>query len=206
LSEEELSNTIQYLRKSTVTIYQLLDNLLEWSRIQRGAVTVNQEPLNLKSLVTGAINVVAESAIKKNIGLSVNIPDNIVVMADFYMLSTIIRNLTYNAVKFTDPGGFVTLLGYPADEGFIEIEVADTGIGIPREMIGKLFLFNSKTNRPGTSGEPSSGLGLIICKEFAEKQGGSIRAESEEQKGSRFIVNIPGTVTVPVTIIPIHNK
>ena len=195
LSDEELATTIRYLRKATVTIYQLLDNLLEWSRIQRGAVTVHQEPLNLKSLVDGTVEVVAESAITKNIELSVNIPGNIMVMADFYMLSTILRNLTYNAVKFTNPGGSVTILGHPANERFIEIEVADTGIGIPREMIDNLFLFNSQTNRQGTSGEPSSGLGLIICKEFAEKHGGGIRVVSEEQRGSRFFVHIPGTVS-----------
>lgn len=195
LSDEELATTIRYLRKATVTIYQLLDNLLEWSRIQRGAVTVHQEPLNLKSLVDGTVEVVAESAMTKNIELSVNIHGNIMVMADFYMLSTILRNLTYNAVKFTNPGGSVTILGHPANERFIEIEVADTGIGIPREMIDNLFLFNSKTNRQGTSGEPSSGLGLIICKEFAEKQGGAIRVVSEENKGSRFIVSVPGTVS-----------
>ena len=156
---------------------------------------MHQEPLNLKSLVDGTVEVVAESAMTKNIELSVNIHGNIMVMADFYMLSTILRNLTYNAVKFTNPGGSVTILGHPANERFIEIEVADTGIGIPREMIDNLFLFNSKTNRQGTSGEPSSGLGLIICKEFAEKQGGAIRVVSEENKGSRFIVSVPGTVS-----------
>jgi PAS domain S-box-containing protein len=195
LSEEETGKTIKYLRKATNTIYQLLDNLLEWSRIQRGAVTMQAEPLKLKSLVTETIEVIAESALKKNIDISVNIPENTMVMADYYMLSTIIRNLTGNAVKFTNPGGSVTISGAPTNEQFIEIEVADTGIGIRPEMIDNLFLFNSKTNRQGTSGEPSTGLGLIICKEFAEKQGGGIRIFSEENKGSRFIVSVPGTVS-----------
>ena len=135
--------------------------------------------------------ILLQTADSKNIKLQYSVPGNIDVFVDINMFQTIIRNLVSNAIKFTDQGGEVALIAQKINDNEVTLSVRDTGMGMSREVIDNLFKLNTISNRPGTEGEPSSGLGLIICKEFVEKHGGTLWAESEEGKGSLFSFTIP---------------
>ena len=137
------------------------------------------------------MHAVSETAGKKGIQVIDQIPEDLEVMSDENMLKSTLRNLATNAVKFTPKGGEVIINARLADNGFVEISIKDSGIGMKKEMIDKLFLLDGKTSRRGTDGEPSTGLGLLLCKEFVEKHGGKIWVESEEGKGSTFFFTIP---------------
>lgn len=131
---------------------------------------------------------------KKEILFHNTISDDILVLADSKMINSVIRNLLTNAVKFSSHGGNVTLSAKPVTGNMVEISVQDTGIGMSSKIIDNLFLLDIKTNREGTDGEPSTGLGLIICKDFVEKHGGNLWAESTEGNGSTFHFTIPGNI------------
>ena len=132
-----------------------------------------------------------DTAIKKEIDLRINIPESAVVFADMHMLETVVRNLISNAIKFSFKGGVIEINSSKTENKMVRIEVKDTGIGMNAELLSKLFLLTENTNRKGTEGEPSTGLGLILCKEFIEKQGGKLWAESTEGNGSSFIFTLP---------------
>lgn len=108
------------------------------------------------------------------------------------MLASLIRNLVFNAVKFSPKGGKVTIAAKPAPGYTVEISIRDTGIGMSKDILECLFHLDTATSRKGTEGEPSTGLGLLLCKDYIDKHGGKIWAESEEDKGSVFFVTIPG--------------
>ena len=134
---------------------------------------------------------VMELATKKWIEVSMNVPEDLQVLADQNMLGSIIRNLTTNAIKFTPKYGTVLFSAQVNDDQNIEISIKDSGIGMNQNILNKLFSNDEHTNRKGTEGEASSGLGLIICKEFVEKHGGRIWAESEVGRGSTFYFTLP---------------
>ena len=193
MSYEEIREISKELNKEASSIYALLENLLEWSRLQRGVLKFEIKNVKLPELVRTAIEPLRAAAVSKNIEIELNIPAGAEVEADIHMIETVIRNLISNAIKFT-PGGKITVSAEKSDEKFIKVGIKDTGIGVPSEMIPHLFSLTGNVNRPGTEGEPSSGLGLLLCKEFVEKQGGKIWVESEEEKGSLFSFTIPGKI------------
>ena len=195
MSYEEIREISGELNKEASRIYGLLENLLEWSRIQRDVIKYEPFKQNLASLVNNAVAPLLSSAGKKNISVEIYIQDNIQVFADSHMIETTIRNLVSNAIKFT-PGGKIVITAEDEGEETIKISVKDSGIGIPHEMINNLFSLTAKVNRPGTDGEPSTGLGLLLCKEFVEKHGGKIWVESEVGKGTTFHFTIPGKSTL----------
>ena len=178
------------LKKSANNLYNLLENLLEWSRIERGITGFDPKTFLLMPKITDSLQSVLESSNKKGIEISLNIPEDMEVFADENMLKSTIRNLTTNAVKFTPKGGKVAISATP-DDNFVEISIKDNGIGMKKDRLDKLFKLTEQTSRPGTEGEPSSGLGLILCKDFVEKHGGKIWVESEEGKGSVFKFTVP---------------
>ena len=183
---DEIRDITNSMKSSATNIYSLLENLLEWSRLRRGGMDFIPVKLDLKSRVTSSIEVLYESARKKDITLGVNISEGILINADSHMFEAIIRNLVSNAIKFTVPGGKVTIEAQMGENKFVEIRIIDSGIGMSPELIEKLFKIDEKTSRPGTDGEASTGLGLLLCKEFIEKNGGKISVESEVGKGSTF--------------------
>jgi len=187
---EEIKEITLSMKTSASNIYGLLENLLEWSRLRRGVMDFIPEKINLKKRIEGCIEVLSESARKKGIKVEISIPEIIDVLADSHMFDTVIRNLTSNAIKFTTSGGKVTLKAGYNEDHTIEIKISDSGIGMTPELKNKLFQINEKTSRPGTEGEPSTGLGLLLCKEFIEKNGGKIWVESEVGKGSSFSFTI----------------
>jgi PAS domain S-box-containing protein len=188
---EEVKEITLSMKESATNIYGLLENLLEWSRLKRGGMDFVPENLNLKEKIEACIDVLSESARKKRIKLTFSIPGEMEVFVDNHMFDAIIRNLVSNAIKFTSPGGEVNVTAGYNNEHSIEVKVSDNGIGMTPELKNKLFLISEKTRRQGTEGEMSTGLGLLLCKEFIEKHGGKIWVESEEGKGSTFSFIIP---------------
>jgi signal transduction histidine kinase len=134
---------------------------------------------------------IQERAKKKGIEITTDIPDDTVVFADSNMLQAIIRNLVSNAIKYTNKGGRISLSVNATNDKNIGIAIQDTGIGMSNEMVDKLFRIDTNANRKGTDGEPSTGLGLLLCKEFVEKHGGKIWVDSEEGIGSTFYFTLP---------------
>ncbi|MBN2521085.1 MAG: PAS domain-containing sensor histidine kinase, partial [Bacteroidales bacterium] len=170
-------------------IFKLLENLLEWSRIQSGMLTPNFQKYNLKTIFYDIRLLCSEMAKSKNITLRNLISTDIFVHCDVEMIKTVLRNLISNAIKFTDNNGFV-LINARQHNSFIEIQVTDTGVGIPPEKISSLFQIGNNINQAGTAGETGTGLGLLLCKEFVAKHGGEIWVESEVGKGSTFSFTI----------------
>jgi signal transduction histidine kinase len=194
MNMEEIKNITLNMKTSASNIYILLENLLEWSRLRRGGMDFVPEKLNLKEKIEACIDVLSESARKKRIGLFFSIPDELDAFVDNHMFDAVIRNLVSNAIKFTPAGGNVNVTAGYNNEHSIEVKISDNGIGMTPELKNKLFMISEKTNRNGTEGELSTGLGLLLCKEFIEKHGGKIWAESEVGKGSVFSFTIPEVI------------
>jgi len=186
MSIEEIRDITNSMKTSATNIYNLLENLLEWSRLRRGGMTFIPEKINLKEKIITALEVLKETARKKQIDIAVSLSDGIQIIADIHMFETIIRNLISNAIKFTPSGGRVEIAAEAIDQYFALVRITDSGIGMPNELIENLFQIDKKTSRPGTDGESSTGLGLLLCKEFIEKNGGKITVLSEVGKGSTF--------------------
>jgi PAS domain S-box-containing protein len=191
LTKEDLQNIAVSLNNAAINIYGLIENLLEWSLLQRGIIYFIPKSYYLLSKFESNLASVFESANKKGVKISFEIPDDTILFADENMLSSIIRNIVGNAVKFTPKGGNIIVRAKTLSDKKIEISVKDSGIGMSEELLGKLFQLDGNTSRKGTEGEASTGLGLIICKDFVEKHGGKIWAESVEGKGSTFYFTIP---------------
>ena len=148
------------------------------------------ESINLLVELYPTISLVKQTALNKKIEFNYAIDNSIVVMADTNMLSTIIRNLVSNSIKFTNPGGNIILTAKKLN-GFIEFSVSDTGIGIENESLDKLFTIGNNESRKGTANEGGTGLGLLLCKEMIAKHGGEISVKSEINKGTTFSFTIP---------------
>ena len=188
---DEIREITDSMKTSATNIYSLLENLLEWSRLRRGGMDFVPEKFNLNKKTIECIEVLCDSARKKGVKIDVSIPDDLEVLVDSHMFDSVIRNLVSNAIKFTIPGGVVNISAGYNNAHSIEIKVSDSGIGMAPELKERLFHINEKTSRPGTGGEPSSGLGLLLCKEFIEKHNGKIWVESIEGQGSTFFFTIP---------------
>jgi signal transduction histidine kinase len=191
MKQADLQEMAVSMEKSASNLYRLLENLLEWAKMQRGLIPFNPVVVTLGSTVSESMEMLLESIKNKEIEITIDIPDDIRVVVDTNMLQTVIRNYVSNAVKFTPRGGKIDLLAKVTGNDFVEISVKDSGIGMSLAILNNLFELNVKTNRKGTEGESSSGLGLLLCKEFIEKQGGKIWVESEEGKGSVFHFTLP---------------
>lgn len=179
------------LNDSARNIYKLINNLFEWAQLQKGSIKFSPVSLNLQTIVSKQIESIILHAKKKNITILNAVPEQVQVFADDNMLSTIIRNLVSNAVKFTPAGGLVTIHSESLENGSKKISVTDTGIGMSEDQINKLFTIGEKIGSKGTEGELSTGLGLLICKEFVEIHKGEISVKSELGKGSIFTVTLP---------------
>ncbi|MFH0842155.1 MAG: two-component regulator propeller domain-containing protein [Bacteroidota bacterium] len=198
MEKKEIMDISVSMKTSATNIYNLLENLLEWSRLMQGQMEFIPVKFKLKGKIEACIDVLSESARKKRIETAIIIPDEMEVIADHNMFDTVIRNLVSNAIKFTPAGGKVSVTADFKIDHSIEIKISDSGIGMTPELKSKLFLLNEKTSRKGTEGEPSTGLGLLLCKEFVGKHGGKIWVESESGKGSVFIFTLPQDINPTV--------
>ena len=199
LKESDRIILIKELGKATRNTYTLLQELLSWSQSQRGLLDFEPRPVDLKDLCNESINMVNIAAIKKSISLKLDINKGVIVDADYNMVTTIVRNLLTNAIKFTPEGGKIQLHhkieSIRQDKGpthtMVSVIVTDNGIGISEDDIEKILKIDEKFKNQGTNKEPGTGMGLMICKEFVEKHGGELSIESEEGKGSSFGFTVP---------------
>ncbi len=225
---DDLQEMGDSIYRSAKNVYNLLENLLQWSRMQRGRMEYQPNTLNLKTIGEQNITLLTEIATSKGVTLRNRVGD-VFVRADEFMLDTVFRNLISNALKFTSQGGRVTIFAKPCKEiegdksfvvinepaihelettsscpptevKYMEIAVVDTGVGISQEDIDKLFKIEVHHTTAGTADERGTGLGLIICQEMVEKNGGHIWIESEEGKGTAIKFTVPLDDSIQQTI------
>jgi signal transduction histidine kinase len=190
ISEENRKYFVGLIHSSSEQAFNLLENLLHWARVQSNKLQVNKVKVNLASLLKDIFILFENYAKKKDIGLEADVPDNITIRADKSMIFTVISNLVNNGIKYTKPGGSITVSA-EISEKTLRVKVADTGVGIDKENLDKLFRIDTSYSKPGTEHENGTGLGLVLCKEFVEMHHGKIRAESTVGKGSVFSFSIP---------------
>jgi signal transduction histidine kinase len=189
-SEAKKSEYIKKMNNSAYALYKFLQNLLDWSRIQQDRIEWHPQKINLRLMVATTLSMQAMQAKEKKISLTSHINTDLYAYGDPDTVEMIIRNLVSNALKFTHPGGAIRIT-CRENEDCQEITVADTGIGIVAENIEKLFRIDTHYSTKGTDKEKGTGLGLILCKEFIQKNGGRIWVESVKGQGSRFIFTVP---------------
>ncbi|MCX7880857.1 MAG: PAS domain S-box protein, partial [Ignavibacteria bacterium] len=190
LTQDDIKGLLTNLLNHTQQTYNLLENLLQWAKTQTGTIHFNPEVTDLYEIALAAKFVNETNAKQKNIQIKNNIPPNSLSYIDQNMISTALRNLISNAVKFTYPGGEIIIDLIDKDNCY-ELTVSDTGVGMSEEQINRLFDIGESVSTEGTMQEKGSGLGLILAKEFIEKNNGSIRVESTLGKGSKFILTLP---------------
>jgi PAS domain S-box-containing protein len=190
LDDNEKLNIISEAALTSNRIFALLENLLEWSRIQIGKIPFKPQKIDLLLLVRNIESLYNQNFKNKEIKFKVDINPGISVFADLIMTQTILRNLVSNAIKFTNPYGTVSISSELEGDSVI-IKVIDTGVGIETENLTKLFRTDTSYSTEGTAKESGTGLGLILCKELTEKQGGKIGVESEKGQGSTFYFTLP---------------
>ena len=190
LSDSDRRKFIQILRQSTKNVYDLVENLLQWSRLQTGRMKCNPEVFEIYAEIEYSIDIFRAVALKKNIFLSPAISVGTLVKADRNMVRSIVQNLISNALKFTTSKGHVRVNSFEKD-GEVIVQVTDTGIGMDTEEVNKLFRIDVEFTKKGTAMESGTGLGLILCKELVTSNGGRIWAESTPGKGSVFSFTLP---------------
>lgn len=190
MSKEEIQMLAKDLDGSLKNLFALLENLLEWARSQTGNIELKPVRLALSEIVDSTFKVLEKSAGNKEINLKNLIQDSSFAYADKNAISTVIRNLVSNAVKFTPQGGLIEVSCTEWQDS-IEISIKDNGVGMPADVVEKLFKIGQKHSTKGTANEKGTGLGLILCKEFVEKNGGKIWVKSELNQGSEFIFTLP---------------
>ncbi len=187
---QELSTIGLEMHKTARNLFTLLKNLLEWAQMQNGSMRFQQNQFSASDLIQENVALIKERSSQKEITIINSVTGNFNVYADKNMISSVLLNLLSNAVKFTHRGGTVTVNVKNTPEGILVVSVCDDGIGINKNKIENLFKVGEKKGTKGTEGELSSGLGLLLCKEFVERNGGKIWVESEEGTGSTFYFSL----------------
>jgi signal transduction histidine kinase len=189
-NEAEIKKYMSMLKDSSKTAFNLLENLLNWARSQQKLVQFNFTMNNVKEIVDENIKILLNTAESKSISINHNIDSTLTALFDKNCIMTVIRNLISNALKFTPDGGSINISAEKSDE-YVEIAIADNGVGMSKESVEKLFRNNLIQSTRGTKGEKGTGLGLLLCKDFVEGNNGKIRAESEEAKGTTIFFTLP---------------
>jgi len=191
-SREEMNTFIRLINEAAVKTYGLLDDLLVWSRSQMGKMPFNPGSMKLDQLCHEVIEVLNQTAATKRITFDVKVAEDTVVFADEAMIKTVLRNLVSNAIKFSWSDSVITIFSEqgPSD-AMLTVGVADKGVGMTEEAMTKLWKLSEQASTKGTNNEEGTGLGLLICKEFVEKQGGRIWVDSIQGEGSTFCFTVP---------------
>jgi signal transduction histidine kinase len=190
---EEIKESIEIIYNSADDLLELLENLLHWSRTQRGKMKFTPAEINISEIINKIFNLLKMNAEKKDINLINEIDPDKTIMGDKDMLTAILRNLISNAIKFSYSNSFIRVSSKDYEE-YTEFSVMDNGVGISPENINKLFRIDVHHSTSGTSDEQGSGLGLILCREFVEKHNGKIWVESEINTGSTFKFTVPKNI------------
>jgi signal transduction histidine kinase len=190
LTEDEIKEFSQRIYKSLNNLFKLIEDLLQWSRIQTGRIDYAPVKFDLHRVADETLEIFQVNSSQKEIEVKNNIARNSFVFADEDMISRVIGNLLSNAIKFTPRKGKITLSA-AEKEGFLQFTISDTGVGISSDNMQRLFKIEQTLTTEGTEKERGTGLGLILCKEFVEINHGSISVKSEPGKGSNFIILLP---------------
>lgn len=204
LSNEQVKEYLSNVRNASYHTYALLENLLEWSRIQSGKMPFTPTVFDIRDEISSVITVLDNNATQKEIKLFNEVEPGIMVEADRNMIHSVIQNLVTNSIKFSNANGRVVIRGrvpqkyvktktsdLAGERLWLEVSISDNGIGIPEEILPRLFKLNGQYSQAGTANEPGTGLGLVLCHEMVEKNGGRIWAESIAGQGTTFIFTIP---------------
>ncbi|MDX5435869.1 MAG: HAMP domain-containing histidine kinase, partial [Pontibacter sp.] len=195
MKPEQMQKLANHTQVSVRNLQALLENLLQWAASQTDsdhAMRFEPETLKLDDLVQRNIILLQDTADTKQLQWQVHVPEDLQVMADANMFDFIIRNLVHNAIKFSNAGGIIKLTARATPNRFAEITVEDNGVGMAADVVKSLFHAEQPAiTTKGTANEKGTGLGLLLCRSFAERCGGSITAKSEEDKGSCFWVTVP---------------
>jgi signal transduction histidine kinase len=178
------------LNRTAQNLFNLLTNLLEWSKLQTGNFKIEKMEFTLNQIVNYTLDIFSDAITSKNIKIIKGNDNEINVYADRNMIETAIRNLISNAIKFTNSGGTITV-GCKINGDFAELFVKDNGVGISEDNQQRLFKIEKRFSSEGTNFEKGTGFGLLLCKELVEKNGGTIKFISEKDKGSTFIISLP---------------
>lgn len=190
LEKEEIKSIAHGLHSSSKRLFNLLSNLLDWARLQTGKTQLNLERVKLQEVISETCEILEDTAIKKKIKLDYQKLPDLFVKADENMIRSILHNFIHNSIKFTESGGSVNISAVKED-AFIKITVKDTGVGIPQDRLKEILRIDMHLSTNGTDQEEGTGLGLILCKDLIEKQGGELFIESEVGKGSSFSFTVP---------------
>lgn len=190
ISEQDRLDFLDLMKESSKNLYSLLENLLEWSLSQRGTLTYNSQKHDLYLINKEIFDIFKLSADNKNIRLISKVKEDSFAMIDLNLIRTVFRNLISNSIKFTNPDGIIEV-GAIKNENNYHVYIKDSGVGMSKTSIEKLFKIDENVSTLGTSQEKGSGLGLIICKEFIEINKGKMWVESEEGIGSKFNFTLP---------------
>jgi PAS domain S-box-containing protein len=190
LSHTERLEYIKMINNSLNSVMKLLKNLLEWARIQQGLIKINKQKLNLKTLITESIEPYLWNAISKGISVLIEVDDKLEFYADIHSMNVVTRNLFNNALKYTNDGGEI-VFSVSQNNDNIDIYIEDNGIGMSKAKLDKLFRIEVNQSTPGTKGEIGTGLGLILCMEFINRNNGQLFVESEVGKGTIFKITLP---------------
>ncbi len=202
LEKQQVKDYLQNIRSASYQTYSLLENLLEWSRIQTGRTPFQPTVFELTGEIEEVFSLLGSNALRKGIKLSSKVAKGFYVEADRNMAHSIVQNLVSNAIKFSNSYGTVTVDASQIDSpkpgtepsgnrNWLKIDVLDNGVGIPDDVMAQLFKLDGQVSMVGTANEPGTGLGLILCKEMVEKNGGKIWVTSEQGRGSTFSFTLP---------------
>jgi signal transduction histidine kinase len=198
MSVDQIMKNIKMLVNSATHTGKMLENLLNWARTTTGNIVFNVVEHGIENIVLGTFDEVRSQAHTKNIELIFeNKTTEKYIYCDANMVNAVLRNLISNAIKFSEKEKTITVIVDKCweDDNFILISVLDEGVGMPAETVEKLFRLDTKVSTKGTSGEPGTGLGLILCKEFIDKHNCKIWVESEKDKGTTFFFTLPKSKT-----------
>ncbi len=188
--KEDFSATVFKLMKSTDEALNLLENLLGWAKSQSDALVVSPEVIEVREAVESVVRLLKLNLDNKNIRIAIDIPEQLKATADLHMLKAVVRNLVSNAIKFTPAGGSIAVTAKDKGDS-VSVSVTDNGVGIPPEQLDKIFNPNIQTTTAGTEEEGGSGLGLLLCQDFVEKNHGEISVDSTVGEGTTFAFTIP---------------
>ncbi len=189
-SSDEIKMMSQHIHDTTLNTFNLLETLLQWSNAQRGRMTFNPSQIDVNDVITEVISTLKNHAGSKDIAITFDPSHQLKAFADHNMVSTILRNLISNAIKFTPCQGTISIKAVQAGSKIV-FSITDSGVGMSEELINKLFKIDEKVSMPGTNHESGTGLGLLLCKEFVDKHHGTITVTSEPNKGSTFTFTLP---------------
>lgn len=188
--DPDIFDMLEMSNKTSEEVFSLLDNLLKWTKSQLGKLTVIPQKLDISGLADGVVEVMNSVAEVKHIKLIRTDHESFFVYVDIEMIKSVLRNLISNAVKFSNPDSEIKV-GIKAEDGKVIVSVTDSGKGIKKEDQHKLLKDSTHFTTYGTNSEEGSGLGLLLCRDFARKNGGELWFESEENLGSVFSFSLP---------------